>query len=398
MALEACGLHRRLALTVLAVVGPQPARLVLGFMVTTAFISLWVNNSATVVMMLPMATSVMALARDRPARSGRGRAARVRHNRAVCWASPTPAISAGWGLYRHAAQHPLAGFMSETYGVRIGFVEWMLGVPIVVAALPFSVAACSRWLHPVGVRPIAGGAAMLSAERRALGPLSQAEWTVGLITALTAAAWVSRPLLGRWVPALTDAGIAITGAALLFVVPLGWRPLRAALTWAQAERLPWSVLILFGGGLSLAAAIQATGLATWIGGALGALAGWPRCWRSVLVVACGDLPHRAHEQHGDGGAFLPIVASLAVGVGADHAAAGGTDRPGCQLRLRAGGDACQRHRLRIGTHHPQVAGPACSWTCSSRRCCRRSSVRRVGLCRVRVTPGGGLAAATPPTP
>jgi solute carrier family 13 (sodium-dependent dicarboxylate transporter), member 2/3/5 len=192
-----------------------------------------------------------------------------------------------------------------------------LGVPIVAISLPFAWLVLTKWLHPVGSDPVAGGAAMLREGRRALGPTSRAEWTVGTITALTATAWVSRPIIERWIPAVTDTGIAIAGALLLFIVPLAWRPLRVALTWTQAERLPWSVLVLFGGGLSLAAAIQGTGLAGWIGNELGVLAGWPVFAVMVVVTTVVIFLTELTSNTATAAAFLPVLASLAGGVGAD---------------------------------------------------------------------------------
>ncbi|CAN5622777.1 DASS family sodium-coupled anion symporter [soil metagenome] len=317
MALESCGLHRRLALTILGVVGTRPANLILGFMVATAFISMWVSNSATVVMMLPMATSVITLARGGAETTDgtSGRALDIALLLGIAYAASIGGLGTLIGTPPNAL---LAGFMSETYDVQIGFLEWMfLGVPIVAIALPVTWLLLTRWLHPVGTEEIAGGASMLREARLSLGPISRAEWTVGTITALTATAWVIRPVIERWIPAATDAGIAITGALLVFVVPLAWRPLRVALTWSQAERLPWSVLILFGGGLSLAAAIQQTGLAGWIGNELGAVAGWPLFAVILAVTAVVIFLTELTSNTATAAAFLPVVASLAIGIGAD---------------------------------------------------------------------------------
>jgi sodium-dependent dicarboxylate transporter 2/3/5 len=286
-------------------------------MVASAFISMWVSNSATVVMMLPMATSVIALARGggEPAGDAPGRTFDVALLLGIAYAGNIGGLGTLIGTPPNAL---LAGFMSETYGVQIGFMEWMfLGVPIVAVSLPFAWLVLTKWLYPVGSEPITGGAAMLREERSALGSISRAEWTVGAITALTATAWVSRPVIERWIPAVTDAGIAMTGALLLFVVPLEWRPLRVALTWAHAERLPWAVLILFGGGLSLAAAIQQSGLAGWIGAALGGLAGWPVFAVILVVTTVVIFLTELTSNTATAAAFLPLVASLAVGIGAD---------------------------------------------------------------------------------
>jgi sodium-dependent dicarboxylate transporter 2/3/5 len=317
MALESCGLHKRMALAVLGAVGTRPANLILGFMVATAFISRWVSNTATVVMMLPMATSVIALAHGGDDTTGDPPSPgfAVALLLGIAYAASIGGLGTLIGTPPNAL---LAGFMAETYGVRIGFVEWMvLGVPIVVVSLPFAWLLLTKWLHSVGAQPIAGGTTMLREQRLALGVISRAEWTVGTITALTAAAWVTRPILERWLPALTDTGIAITGALLLFIVPLSWRSPRVALTWNQAERLPWSVLILFGGGLSLAAAIQQTGLAAWIGGELGALAGWPLLLVILVVTTVVIFLTELTSNTATAAAFLPVVASLAVGIGAE---------------------------------------------------------------------------------
>ncbi|MGI9141066.1 MAG: SLC13 family permease [Gemmatimonadaceae bacterium] len=316
MALESCGLHRRLALAILRVVGTRPANLIFGFMVATAFISMWVSNSATIIMMLPMATSVIFLARGGgPAADGGSSAFDVALLLGIAYAASIGGLGTLIGTPPNAL---LAGFMSETYGIEIGFAQWMLlGVPLVIIALPFTWLLLTRWLHPVGSEPIAGGAAMLREERRELGPVSRAEWTVGAITALTATAWVSRPIIEQWIPALTDAGIAIAGAMLMFIVPVAWRPRRVALTWSDAERLPWSVLILFGGGLSLAAAIQATGLAGWIGGELSAIAVWPLLAVLIAVTAVVILLSELASNTATAAAFLPVAAALAIAVGAE---------------------------------------------------------------------------------
>ncbi len=320
MAIEACGLHRRLALAILHTVGTRPANLILGFMIATALISMWVSNAATVVMMLPMATSVMALAHGADtAADAVAQRQRKAFDVALLLGVAYSASIGGLGTLIGTPPNALfAGFMAETYGVQIGFAQWMvLAVPIVVVALPFAWLLLTRWMFPVGSEPIAGGAAMLHAERRALGPVSHSERIVGTITALTVLAWVTRPLLERWIPSVTDTGIAITGAMLLFIVPVTWRPRRVLLTWKQAERLPWSVLVLFGGGLSLAVAIQKTGLAGWIGDGLGALAGWPVFVVILAVTTVVVFLTELTSNTATAAAFLPVVASLALGIGAD---------------------------------------------------------------------------------
>src|SRR5690606_27729697 len=199
-ALQRCGLHRRMALTIIALVGASPRRLIGGFMAATAFISMWVSNTATVVMLLPMALSVLGLVESR-SRVG------ANFGAALLLGLAYAASIGGMGtLIGTPPNALLAGFMDEAYGVRIGFVEWMLlGVPLVLVAVPLAWLLLSRILYPGPGDAAAGGADLIRDELRRLGPLSRAELLVGAITALTAAAWVTRPLLDDIVPGLSDA-------------------------------------------------------------------------------------------------------------------------------------------------------------------------------------------------
>lgn len=321
-ALERCGLHRRLALAVIRVFGLKPRNLVAGFMLATGLISMGVSNTATVIMMLPMATSVIVLAE--PGAAGEDpHAVRgpVVLNFSVCLLLGIAYAASIGGMGTLIGTPPnalLAGFMSETYGVQLGFFRWMLvGVPLVAVSLPLCWLLLTRLLYPIALREIPGGEAMFAREAASLGPLSRAEIQVAAITLLVALAWVFQGLLERIVPGISDAGIAMTGAVLLFALPVDWRRMRFALTWADAERLPWGVLVLFGGGLSLAGAIQATGLAAWIGEALAGMSAWPIAFITLAVTAIIIFLTELTSNTATAAAFLPVVAALALGIGQD---------------------------------------------------------------------------------
>jgi sodium-dependent dicarboxylate transporter 2/3/5 len=211
----------------------------------------------------------------------------------------------------------LAGFLAETYGIRIGFGEWMLvGVPLVLVALPLCWFVLTRVLHPVRDLVLPGSRTAIADAIAALGKPSRAEWTVGLITAGTAAAWVTRPVFERWVEGTSDAGIAIAGATLLFLVPVN-ADRSPALRWADAERLPWAVLVLFGGGLSLAAAIQESGLATWVGEGLSALNAAPLLLIVLMVTTLIVFLTELTSNTATAATFFPVVGALALGLGED---------------------------------------------------------------------------------
>jgi sodium-dependent dicarboxylate transporter 2/3/5 len=318
-ALERCGLHRRMALVIIRAGGTQPARLIGAFMVATAFLSMWVSNTATVAMMLPLALSIVAVVGAERVDGADARAARntpfaVALLLGLAYASSIGGLGTLIGTPPNAL---LAGFMSETYGVTIGFRQWMLlGVPIVVVALPITWFLLTRVLHPVGRHEIAGGREVVRRQMRELGGASRAEWTVGIITAVTATAWVFRPQLAGLLPGLSDTGIAIGGALLLFLVPAYDRG-EAALDWESAERLPWGVLVLFGGGLSLASAIQTTGLADWIGASLTFVGGWPLLGVIFVITTVVVYLTELTSNTATAAAFLPVVGALAAAIMVD---------------------------------------------------------------------------------
>lgn len=325
-ALQQSGLHRRSALGIVAMVGTSPARLVGGFMAATAFLSMWVSNTATVVMMLPVALSILEL-RDRDdgtvaapsaaTRSGQrgGDAFDVALLLGIAYAANIGGVGTLIGTPPNAL---LAGFMDEAYGVQIGFVQWMaLGVPFVLVALPLAWLLLTRVLSPLKEVGASAGRAVVRQELRALGPLTRPEILAGGITAITATAWVVRPLLESRLPFLSDAGIAITGGLLLFLARIGWRSEDALLDWENAEQLPWGVLVLFGGGLSLAGAVQDTGLAEWIGASLSGVRTWPLVAVAMLVTAIVVFLTELTSNTATAAAFLPVVAALAIGIGAD---------------------------------------------------------------------------------
>lgn len=312
-ALETSGLHRRIALYTISLVGTRPANLVGGFMAATAFMSMWVSNTATMVMMYPMAMSAIDLAeRERGAPDPRFATAMLL---GVAYAASIGGIGTLIGTPPNAL---LAGFMSETYGRTIGFGQWMLlGVPLVVVSLPLAWLLLVRWLHPLSDTAVTREHTAFGRVTETVGPMSRTEWVVGLVTLVTAAAWIARPLIARVLPGISDAGISIAGALLMFLIPVQRGRLTPALTWDDAERLPWSVLVLFGGGLSLADALSNTGVATWMGESMSAAGTLPILVTVALITTVVVALSELASNTATAAVFLPIAGSLAVGMGAD---------------------------------------------------------------------------------
>ena len=311
LGMQRWGLHRRIALSIVRLVGDSPRRIAFGFLLATAFVSMWVSNTATALMMLPIGVSVAGLV-------GEGADRALMHNFGIVIALSIAYGATVGGVGTIIGTPPnalLAGFLSETYGVEIGFGQWMLlGVPVVAIGLPLVFSLLVR-IYPVGREPMARGAAYVRDELRQMGPMSGPETVVALVFGLVAALWIFGPLVREAIPSLSDTAIAMGGALLLFLVPADWRRMEFVLDWRSAEALPWGVLILFGGGLSLAAAIQATGLAAYIGALLVGLGGLPTLAVVAVIALVILLLTEMTSNTATAAAFLPVVAALALALG-----------------------------------------------------------------------------------
>lgn len=309
LAMQRWGLHRRIALTIMRGMSDRPAGLVLGTMAATAFISMWVNNTATVLMMLPIGLSVIEVVErcdcDEPDFAP-----------ALLLGIVYAAAVGGLGtLIGTPPNTLLAGFLDKTYGIRVSFLGWMMvGVPLVVLLLPLAWLVVTRGVLRLGGARITGSAEFLRAERAALGPATRPEWIVAGVFVLADVLWIARPALQGVLPGLSDAGIAIGAAVLLFALPAGAGRGRV-LTWETAGRLPWDVLLLFGGGLSLADALGRTGLAAWIGGGLAGAGEWPPVAVAIAVAVVLVVLSEVASNTAAAVTFLPVIASLAVSQG-----------------------------------------------------------------------------------
>jgi len=315
LGMERSGLHRRIALNIIQRVGTQPKAIIAGFMLAAAFLSMWVSNTATAMMMLPIALSVIRLVEhddeDQGIRSGFA---------VVLLLSLAYACNIG-GLGTLIGTPPnalLAAYLLDSHGLEIGFAQWLLvGLPLVVIALPLVFFLLTRLILPPGLDELPGGEELIRDELDRSGRMDRAEQQVAAIFVLTAGLWITRPLLESWLPGLSDTGIAIFGALLLFVVPVDWRNWRFVLSWSDTTRLPWEVLILFGGGLSLASGISDSGLAEWIGQAFQQLDGLSVIVLIGLSVGAVIFLTEVTSNTATAAAFLPILGSVAVGMGLD---------------------------------------------------------------------------------
>ena len=313
LAMQRWHLHRRLAIALIGAMGTRPRRIVLGFLLSSALISMWVSNTATAMMILPIASSVLLLLpREAGARASlRGFDTALMLS--VAYGATTGGMATLIGTPPNAL---LAAYASSTYQLELGFGRWMLlGVPVMLAALPIVHLVLTRVAFRLGDVEVPGMATLIARERAGLGPLSRAELSVAVVFSATALAWVFQPLIARVAPLVSDTTIAIAGAVAMFLVPVDARRGRFLMDWASTRTLPWEVLLLFGGGLSLAGQIERHGVSRYLGGLADGLGGVPDlailCLVTFLILMLTELTSNTATA----ATFLPIVAATAVSLG-----------------------------------------------------------------------------------
>lgn len=314
LAIERWNLHRRIALNVLTRVGDRPRTMVFGFMLTTAFISMWISNTSTALMMMPIAISTAAAAaatdemRDKFAAAmvlGVAYAASI-GGLATPIGTPTNLIAMGW--------------LQESLGRTVSFADWMaLGIPTVLCLVPVA------WLlvtTRMGLKATAdqGASGEIRRELSALGAMSTPEARVLCVFAAVISLWVGGEFLRKdlGLTGVTDMSIVIAGAIAMMLVPAGkTAPARPLLTWDEAKRAPWGVMLLYGGGISLAEAMERTKLAAWLGDQLGVLAGMPPVVIVLAVTALVIVLTEFMSNVATITMLLPVLGVLAVATGVD---------------------------------------------------------------------------------
>lgn len=313
LAMQRWNLHRRVAINLIGAMGTQPKRIVAGFLLASCFISMWVSNTATALMMLPIALSVVDLV---PA-AERARPEQKAFCTALILSVAYGATTGGMGtLIGTPPNALLAAYVEKVYGLQIGFGEWMLlGVPVVLVTLPTVYLVLTRVSFKLSESELPGMAELIRTEKAGLGRFSRGETIVSAVFALTALGWVFQPALAKFLPLLSDTTIAMIGALALFLIPVDWRRGEFAMNWESTKGLPWDVLLLFGGGLSLAGNIEKHGLSRYLGDLAGALHGFPMI--VTLCVVCFGilLLTELTSNTATAATFLPIAAAIAVSLG-----------------------------------------------------------------------------------
>ena len=304
------GLDKRIALMVLKAVGSSPRKIVFAFMLVAAVFSAFVSNTATAAMMLPLALGVLAITK----KTGN--------------ILPPPALLLGiaygasiGGLATIIGSPPngfVVQFLASEYDMQVSFLDWMkLGVPVACVMLPLTWWLLVKFLHPSGKNKVPGLGDVVTKQLQEMGRPCAGEIATFVVFCCAVLAWVTKPLLLEIVPGITDAGIAMTAGVALFVIPVNRKGI-FALDWEHAVKIPWNVLILFGGGLSLAAAIKANGVSVFFASYATALHFLHPIVILVIILAAVVFLTELTSNTATTAALVPILAAIALPLDLDR--------------------------------------------------------------------------------
>ncbi len=322
IAIEKWGLHRRIALNIIRLIGTNVTSIILGFMVATAALSMWISNTATTVMMLPIGMAIISQLRNNPNTDQDenrvfGRALML----AIAYSASIGGMATLIGTPPNLA---LAAEVKRRFGVEISFGEWIIvGLPISLVLLALCWFYLTRIAFSFERKSFPGGREEIDRQLAALKGMSVEEKRLLVVFGLTASAWISRSFLQKqfgWFPQLNDTIIAMIGGLSLFVLP-ATRVVaekgdgrRSLLDWEDTRALPWGIILLFGGGMALAEGFNLSGLAVWIGSQATLLEGVSLLLLVLIIIAAVNFLTEITSNLATTSMVLPILASTAVGM------------------------------------------------------------------------------------
>tara|TARA_A100001391_G_scaffold177676_3_gene141796 strand:- start:267 stop:1487 length:1221 start_codon:yes stop_codon:yes gene_type:complete len=313
IAIEKWNLHKRIALQVIRIIGTNISKIILGFMVATAFLSMWISNTATSVMMLPIAMSIVTQLKDNPA---------TREDENLIFGKALMlgiAYSASIGGVATLIGTPpnlvFAGYVEEVYGIEITFWQWAKwGLPIAIPLLVIAWIYLTKYAFTFKQKEFPGGREEINALIKELGPMKKEEKIVLGIFVLTAFAWITRSfVLQPLLPAIDDTIIAMCAGILLFTIKSDNKK-EPLINWEDAVKLPWGIILLFGGGMALASGFETTGLAEWLGSQMSLLQGLALMVLVVVIVASVNFITEVTSNLATTAMLLPILAPIAIGL------------------------------------------------------------------------------------
>jgi sodium-dependent dicarboxylate transporter 2/3/5 len=311
IAIEKWNLHKRIALNIINLIGSDVRKIILGFMVATAFLSMWISNTATSVMMLPIGLAIIKQLQDNPdtkedENQTFGKALML----AIAYSSSIGGLATLIGTPPNLV---LAGVVLDTYGYEITFMQWLVfGLPISIILIFICWKYLTKYAFTFKQKSFPGGKDEIRRLLSKLGKISYEEKIVASVFALTAFCWISRSfLLQQFLPGLDDTIIAIFFAIVLFLIPAKKKN-EQLINWEEAVKMPWGIILLFGGGMALAKGFEDSGLASWIGGQMTSLSGLPVFVLVLVLIAAVNFLTEITSNLATTAMLLPVLAPMAI--------------------------------------------------------------------------------------
>ncbi len=325
LSMQRWNLHRRIAMNIVKAIGFSPSRLIFGFMLATAAISAFVSNTATTVMMMPIGLAIISHVVTEGKKEGLDKEIDFSADKfafglnlmlGIAYAASIGGIATLIGTPPNTV---LAAYLTKTYGYEITFAGWMVvGLPLVIVFLPLCWLWLTRIANPMKLKKVPGGPELINKELRDMGSMGAGERWTAVVFTLTALGWIFRKKLGFLFPdptLVTDATIAMAGALVLFLIPVDLKRNKFVMNWDWAAKMPWGVLILFGGGLSMAAGFKQTKLADWIGSQVSLLEHAPILVLIIAVTALIMMLTELTSNTATSAMVMPILSAVAIGLG-----------------------------------------------------------------------------------
>lgn len=315
LALEKVNLHRRIALNLVKLTGTSPNRVILGFMLATAFLSMWISNTATTVVMLPIALSVIQLLiHDADGFSQQDKYFALSLMLGIAYAANVGGIATIIGTPPNTV---IVGFLERQYQMDISFLKWMMiGVPFSAFMILVTYLLLTKVIYPNNLPALSTTAALIDKEIAKLGPMTGLEKRVLTVFTFTISLWITRIYLKDLIPfiSLTDTGISMLASLALFSVPYSFSKQEFVLSWEDTVKLPWGILILFGGGLALAAGLADAGVIEYIGSFVSSNPSWSPLLVGIILIGIVLFMTELMSNVALVAIFAPVVAGIAVGL------------------------------------------------------------------------------------
>lgn len=314
LAIEKWHLHKRLALNIIRMTGSNKSRVILGFMLATAFLSMWISNTATSIMILPVGLAIISQLKDDP--NTKENENEIFGKSLMIAIAYSASIGGMATLIGTPPNMVLAGVVEESYGIKLNMFDWMkFGVPL----SSFLLVICWVYLTKIAFKfkneEFSAGRDEILRQIKKLGSFSNEEIKVLIVFTLTALGWISRGSIEKIFPLIDDTIIAIFFAVILFIIPTSNNKSdKTILVWDDTVKLPWGILILFGGGMAIASAFGKSGLALWIADLLQNLNGIPLFLIILIIVTSINLLTEVTSNMATTAMLLPVLVTIALAI------------------------------------------------------------------------------------